>query len=497
MTTMKNIYILAAGLLSLLAACNKDDSTGATRPIPAVTVSGLKDTINVFTHKDFLKVTPVVQNEGNFDYYWTLFSANFTPGQGLVKADTVARTKDLNYEVLQDPGPYLLVFNVRDRQTNVTKQFSITVNITTLTMNGWYLVKDNGGKTDMDFIHSTGRIDNWIANFNNGKSLDGNAVRAMFAPGFKTSPTSPTLFNTLAVVSTNDVAVYRIDNGAMVMNFDNMFFTKPAIRKPQGLFQPITNSYLGFINDGKGYYLVKGTLFSTLPVNYNNLVYSNLSPMTASVAMDLGWNQTTKSIFGFNTSYYSELKAANGGNRLQNMKADLQWMTGYTGNRSIAMMLFRNPQDTGYLFKLDAHYGQLNGSGTLILATDTVKPQHSLMSASVIAGNYDIDLIYYAVGDKIYMTDVASLQENLQFSLPAGETVTCMQHIKYPQPLTTAPTTVNYIAIATYKAGHYKVYLHAISGTGTISSLPQANFEGDGRVSTVIYMEQGNGSRVF
>ena len=95
------------------------------------------------------------------------------------------------------------------------------------------------------------------------------------------------------------------------------------------------------------------------------------------------------------------------------------------------------------------------------------------------------------------MTDVASLQENLQFSLPAGETVTCMQHIKYPQPLTTAPTTVNYIAIATYKAGHYKVYLHAISGTGTISSLPQANFEGDGRVSTVIYMEQGNGSRVF
>jgi len=29
------------------------------------------------------------------------------------------------------------------------------------------------------------------------------------------------------------------------------------------------------------------------------------------------------------------------------MNANLQWMTGYTGNRSIAMMLFRNPQDTG------------------------------------------------------------------------------------------------------------------------------------------------------
>lgn len=498
MTTMKKIYILAAGLLSLLAAaCNKDNSTGASKAIPAVNVSGLKDTFNVFTHKDFLQVTPVVEHASDFDYYWTLFSANFTPGQGLVKADTLARTKDLNYEVLQDPGPYMLVFNVKDKNTGVTKFFNMTVNITTLTMNGWYLVKDNGGKTDMDFIHSTGRIDNWIANFNGGKSLDGNAVKAVFSPGFKISPASPVLFNTLMVVSSNDAAVYRVDNGSMVMNYDNMFFTKPAVRKPQAVFQPIATQNLGFINDGKAYNLVKGTLFSNLPVNYNNVVYNNLSPITASVAMDLGWNQTTKSIFCYSGSYFTELKAANGGNRLQNMNADLQWLAGYTGNRSVALMLFRNPLDTGYLFKLDAHYGPLSGSGTMILATDTLKPQHSLMSASVIGGNYDIDLLYYAVGDKIYMTDVASLQENLQFALPAGETVTCIQHIKYPQPLTTGPGTVNYIAIATYKGGRYKVYLHTISGTGTISALPQANFEGDGRVSTVIYMEQGNGSRVF
>jgi hypothetical protein len=495
---MKRIHILAATVVLLLAAaCNKDETTGVSKPIPAVTVSGLKDTFNLYTHKDFLKVSPVVQNDAGFEYYWTLFSANFTPGQGLVKADTLARTKDLNYEILQDPGPYMLVFNVRDKGTGVTKQFSSVVNITTLTMNGWYLLKDNGGKTDMDFIHANGRIDNWIANFNGGKSLDGNAVKAVFSPGFKSSPTAITLFNSLMVLSTNDAAVYRIDNGSMVMNFDNMFFTKPATRKPQAVFQPIATQNLTLINDGKAYNLVKGTLFSTLPVNANNLVYSNLSPMTASVAMDLGWNPNTKTIFCYSGSTYAELKTTNGGNKLQNMNANLQWMAGYTGNRSVAMLLFRNPQDTGYLFKLDAHYGPLIGSGPLIMGVDTLKPQHTLLSASMICGNYDVDLFYYVVGDKVYMTDFGSLQENLQFTLPAGETVTCMQHIKYPQPLSTAPTTTNYIAIATVKAGRYKVYLHPISGTGTISALPQASFEGDGRVSTVIYMEQGNGSRVF
>src|SRR5882757_1012195 len=126
MTTMKYIHILTAGLLSLLvAACNKDNSSGASRPVPQVTVSGLKDTFNVFTHKDSLKITPAVQNADNFDYYWTLFSSNFTPGQGLVVADTLARTKDLNYPVLQDPGPYILVFNVKDKRSGVTKLFDM------------------------------------------------------------------------------------------------------------------------------------------------------------------------------------------------------------------------------------------------------------------------------------------------------------------------------------------------------------------------------------
>jgi len=494
--------MLAAGLLSLLAAaCNKDESTGAG-PVVQLGVTELKDTINVYTHRDFIKVTPVVQHENDFEYYWTLFfSPNpFNPGQGLIKPDTLARTKDLNYEVLKDPGAYILVFNAKDKSTGVTRQVNIVVNITTLTMNGWYLVKDNGGKTDMDFIYPTGRIDNWIANFNEGKSLDGNFVSAVFSPQFKASVTAQTTFPTLVVASKNDVGIYRVDNGAMVMNFDNMFFTKPATRQPQAVFQPIATNGLGFINDGKAYNLTKGTLFANLPENYNSIVYNNLSPLTAVVAQDLGWSPVRKSVFLYSGSYYTELKAANGGNKLQNMNANLQWMAGYTGGRSVAMLLFRNPLDTGYLFKLNATYGPLaTGSGTLIMNADTLKPQHGLMNASVIGGNYDVDLIYYAVGDKIKMMDVASATENELFTLPAGETVTAIQHVKYPEPTgTPVPTsTVSYIAIATYKAGRYKVYLHTISGTGTISALSQANFEGDGRVSSVIYMEKGNGTRVF
>lgn len=498
---MKKIYILAASIVTLLAAaCNKDESTPAG-PVVTLKVTGLKDTITIYTHRDTLRLNPVVESESDYDFYWTLFTTSFTAGQGLVKPDTLARTRNINYEVLKDPGAYILVFNAKHKSTNIVRQVNITMNITTLNMNGWYLVKDNAGKTDMDFIHPGGRIDNWIA-FYNGKSLDGDYVGAQFAPGMKPGVTSQISYPGLMIATKNDVAIYRVDNGAMLMNFDNMFFSKPAVRKPQGISQPAAANMLNLINDGKAYYLTKGTLFANMPNTNNSINYTAISGLTASVAMDLLWDPARKTIFGLNTGAYTELtvNTTNLAGKLKNVNGNLQWMTGYTGNRSVGLLLFRNPQDTGYLYKINGSYGPVaTGSGVLIMNADTLKPQHGLMNASVIGGNYFIDLIYYAKGDKICMTDVASASETELFQLPAGETVTSIQHIVYPQMTATPAVSpgLSYIAIATYKAGRYKVYLHTISGTGTISAVTQPGFEGEGRVANVIYMEQGNGSRSF
>ena len=501
---MKKLSILAAGLLVLLAAaCNKDDSTGAG-PVVTLKVTGLKDTFNVYTHQDFLKVTPTVENESSYDYYWTLFSTNFAAvnNLGIIKPDTIGKTKDLNYEVLKDPGAYILVFNAKDKGTGVVRQVNMVVNITTLTLNGWYLVKDNGGTTDMDFIYNGGRINNWIANFNGGKSQDGNVVQAVFVPQFKTSLTTQNTYSAMAVLSKNDVGIYRIDNGTMVMNFDNMFFSKPTVKKPQAVFQPISTQYLGFINDSKYYTLTKGTLFANTPASSGSISYTNLSNFTADVALDLGWDPVRRSMFGYTTYGFQELTVTttNGVDKLKNVNGQMQWMAGYTGGRSVAMVLFRNPQDTGYFYKLNGTYGPIGaGSGAVIMNADTLKPQHGLMNATNICGNYDVDLIYYVTNGKVYMMDVASASETYLFDLPAGETVTALQHVKFPEPIgTPVPvSTLSYVAIATNNAGHYKVYLCPISGTGTLSLPAQPAFTGDGSIKTMIYMEKGAGTRVF
>lgn len=487
---MKNIYILAAGLFFTLSACIKDNSSTGGRVVPEVSVTGLKDTFNVFTFRDFLTVNPVVQNDSRFSYYWTLFSANFTPGQGLVKADTLSRTKDLNYEVKVSPGPYILVFNVQDKETGVTKNINMTVNVSTLNMNGWYMLKDNANKTDFDFVYNGGRIDNWIAYYN-GSSLEGNAVAAAFSPGFKSSPSAIDLYNTLVVLSDKDASVYRIDNGKVAMNFNNMFFTLPATRKPQGVYQPIATQNLGFINDGRVYNLTKGGKFSLMPPT----PYTDVSPITASAALTIAYDQKLKTIFFIDGGNFVNT-AAYMGDTLKAPNGKLEWLTGYTGSRSVALVLFRNAKDTGYLYKLDARYSQLAGyTAGVFLAKDTLTPEHGLMNAGKIAGNYDADYIYYSVGNGIYLTDIATTRELLQFTLPAGEVVTCMQHVKYPQP-GSGTNKIDYLAIATYNNGRYKVYLHTISSTGTVQA-NAADFEGEGRVKNVIYMDQGTGSRIF
>lgn len=490
---MKKLYIIAAALLAIATgACNKDNSTAGDHPLPEVKVAGLQTSYSVYTRQDILRINPEVQDESRYDFFWTAFTTNFVQGNA-PRPDTLARTKNLEYEVMLNPGQYILVFNVRDKKTSVTKLINMNMIVATLNMNGWYLLKENGSNTDLDFIHKDGRIDNWMAFYNNGKSLEGKPLEAVFAPNFKMSVASTELFGALALVSDKDAAIIRVDNGKIMRTFDDMFFTKPAVRKPQSTFQPMNSFNLGLVNDGKSYCMNKGGLFAECaPVPYQ------ISRITAVGAMDIGFDEKTKSIFFFNGLYFNSLPTT--GNDLKNMNADLIWINGYAGSRSVAMALFRDATGAGTLFKLNTSYPSLtNGSGSapLVTAKQPLPVAHGLMKASAIGGNYDADYIYYAVGNNIYMTDIAGLQENLQVSLPAGEAVTCIQHIKFPQPGTGVVNTLDFIAIASFSNGRYKVWLHKPSSTGTIQPLAKPDFEGEGRVSTVIYMENGLGSRVF
>ena len=417
---------------------------------------------------------------------------NYIVGSGVVPlGDTIAKTNDLNYEIKVNPGQYLLALRMKNKQSGVTQIMPSLLNVSTLTMGGWYLLKDDGLKTDFDFIHASGRIDNWMASFN-GRSLQGKAIKSVFAGSFRVGLQSTDLYGAFAVVSDQDAAIFRIDNGKMVMSFENMFFTKPSVRKPQNILQPQADNFLHLINDGKVYTLSKGAYFGDPPASTYKM-----SPIAAVGALGMVFDENSKSMVWLEGANYLTLPSSAG--LLKNMGANAVWIGGYPGLRSAGLALFRKTSGEGLLVKMNLAYGPMAGFGTPLLIADNknVPISHGLMSADVIGGNYDSDYIYYAKGNKIYLTDFASLPESLQVTLPAGEVVTCIQHIKYPQPAAGVAQTTDYLAIASYAAGKYKVWLHTISSTGTISTLAQPTFQGDGRVACVNYVEQGRGNKTY
>ncbi|TKC57216.1 hypothetical protein FBD94_21560 [Pedobacter hiemivivus] len=494
---MKKIYILIIGLFCILTYSCVKDKNQFKPDLATPVVNGFEKTYSVYTFQDVLKINPTVANESDYDYFWTLFTSNYTPSAGVVpRGDTLSRTKDLTYEVKVNPGDYFLVFNVKNKKTGITQMISSNVSVSTLTMNGWYLLKDDGVNTDFDFIHANGRIDNWMAHFNGGQSLLGKSVKSIFSSGFKTGINSNELFNVLVVLSDKDAGIYRIDNGKKLMGFENMFFTTPAVRKPQNILQPMGNNYLNLINDGKVYTMVKGAYFADPPIaNFK------VAPVAAIGAMGIAFDDNSKSIIGINDANYYPLGAH--ADLIKNLDAEIVWMAGYPAVRNVAIALFRKKNGEGYLARLNTSYGQFTGppspnNAALVRDTKTVPQAHGLMSADIIGGNYDSDYIYYAKENKVYLTDAVSLQETLEFALPVGETVTCIQHIKYPQPAGNVEKyTTDYLVIASYVAGKYKVWLHKISTTGTIQTLDKPNFEGQGKVTSINYMEKGSGSRTF
>jgi hypothetical protein len=488
---MKKIYIILLSLTTLLFySCGTKDVVFIP-DLPPADVSNIQPTYSLISYRDELSIKPVVKDEGDYEYLWTLYSINRNVNEAAVpKGEVLATTKDLTYKIMNTPGSYILTFNVKNKRTGVTKIIRSEVTISTLNMNGWYFLKDNGVTTDFDFIHKEGRIDNWIANYNNGRSLQGKAVKAVFATNFKNTLAGSDFFTVFMAASEQDAMILRVDNGKIVKDFDNMFFTKPSIRKVQNVLQPTATNFLNLINNGKLYTMVKGALFADPPVS--NYVFS---PVAAVGAVILGFDNVTKTAIGFDNSNFTNPNSA--ATALKNMNAEPIWYGLYPGLRGAGLALFRRADKDGFLVKLNATYGPLAGLSNSVVSSKTVPAAHSLMSADVIGGNYDADYIYYAKGNLIYMTDYASLPESLQVTLPPGEVVTCIQHVKYPLPATGVVSTVDFLAIATYTAGNYKVYLHPISSTGTIQPLTKANYEGAGRISTIQYLEQGAGSRVF
>ena len=498
---MKNINnIVWLFFMSLFCvACFEDDNKYDYMELDRVTIEGIDEKYTRVSHQDILSITPTVTTDADVEYVWELWTSVRKDGI-IYRPDTIGQSKDLRYEIMEKPGSYYLVFNVKDKKTGVTTMYRSTLDVVTINSIGWYLLKDEGiteKYTDYDFIYDGGRIDNWIAFYNDGKKLKGEAVRSIFSSQYSDLATGGgyNCIDVLIPVAKEEVAVMEVSSGNIRLPFESLFFESPEVKNFQDICIQNDEVSVNLVNDNMVYRMStrNAALFYRLYGNYS------LSKGMKGLLGPTYFDDLSKSFVyvDYNVNRYVESSTAPAS--CNNMNAHMLWGSAVSHRIqsnsffAYALMEKHTMPDICMLVKMSLNYRTDNP----IVEIDTIPLTLGIVTAETRTVNANYGVIYFVKDQKLYKYIIDSQHEEPILDLPEGEKVTCMQHVAYPNFMSNYyGSEIDYLAIATYVDGKYKVWLHEFDADN-LKPLSKPTFEGNGRVACINYVAESSSNFLF
>lgn len=505
---MKQIYIgLFFGVAALFASCKKDKGNYDYKPNEEIRVSGIESVYNVVSEKDKLEIKPTIEsNDANaeFDYLWGIYETNV---QGYAPVlDTIGRTKDLNYAIKQPAKAWVLVYRVTNRKTKYAKYINVTINVGTEFTRGWYVLKDDGTKSDLDLFLSSSattltETKENVFSLINGNKLDGKARMINLFSSYKSDVTGISA-NTKALFMTTDKDVSAINVNTMkqIHNMNSLFFETPSPIAPRSTFFA-----------SQAYYLINaGQMFSIGTMSPNTGVFGGRKLRDAV-------NSPYYLSDYFFTSYYGDpcLFDETSSSFVTLANASGATLTNMTDVAGTAMPAVNNNKRTLFIgFKSATYipapvYGYTTtGYGVfqdktntavkiltqmdmdkvkLKLTNDTLKISDKIYNASMYTLlDADENMIYFVLNNQVWSRNLSNKFEQLQYAPPAGEVVTFIRHKKYTVASDLA-FNYNYVMIGTQSGTDYKVRMFKKS-SGNLDVTPALTLTGKGTVKDVIYV---------
>lgn len=497
---MKLIYqSLAACCILLISSCYKDHGNYLYNAPEEITVSGIEGTYDKVSLVDKLTIDPTVTSTdpgAKFSYWWGIYE---TAVQGSApKVDTIGRAKALDYLVTQPAKGWVLVFGAKNENTGVSKIVTAGVNVITQFTRGWYVMKADGGKTDVDlFITPSGiapgsKMENVFSLVNNRK-LDGEASLFGFYSNYKSDVTGK-LGNTRAlfILSGKDASVVDINSFREIHSIDGLFYETPAVKLPGSISEGAQANY--FVNDGRLHSIysmaANAGLFGGVQLRDDNntpyrlsryfLTYYNGNPfffdeLSASFVSATG----TGTVLSPVTDAEGTQMPANGNNK-ELLFMGVKSTSPYTG---VALLRDKTDPSIKILSTITPSNYALKIENDTLEATDNLYQAERF--ALIVA---DENILYFSKGSEVWSRNLSNGAEQLQFTAPAGEAVTFIRHRKYSGSVTDElPFYYNYMLIGTTSAGKYKVRVFSKT-SGNLAANPDFTMEGSGSVGDVIYI---------
>jgi hypothetical protein len=499
---MKKIHIVAlSAIIVLVTSCFKDESNYNLIGAEKIEVTGINKIYEKVFMVDTLKITPTVTSTvsgSSFEYFWGIYETSV--GSGVTQPfDTLCKTKDLTYFVKKPASGWTLVFCAKNTKTGYFSFTYVTLNISTQFTRGWYVLKDEGSKSDLDLfltptsIVPTSKKEN-VYSLINGKKLDGTAINLCFDSRFRTQYGANWYdymnYRELFLIASKDISLVNMSTLIEWGDFKKLYFTAPVNKSPNVVFLSSNGKYI--INDGQVYsqnsvYGNEGKFGSKLLKDADDKVY-NMSPffLTATNSNPIFFDETSSSFCttAITTTMFSYFTDATG----TAMKATNNNKTLlYMGLKATATL-------TGIAVFKDKTNSALKilstittpATGTMKIVNDTLLPTSNLFNATKYTCNLNDENILYFVtgGNQLWSRNLTNKFEQLQFTAPAGETITYIGHKAYT--LETA-YAYNYVIIATRNGSNYTIRMFTKTA-GNLAATPAFTLTGTGSVADVIYI---------
>jgi hypothetical protein len=496
---MKKILITALAAIALLStSCFKDLGNYTYIPNEKITISGIAPSYDKVSLVDKITLTPSVVStmEGAaFDYRWGIYE---TAVQGTApKVDTIGRELALDYLVVQPAKGWVLVFMAKNKKTGYTAYATSTINVITQFTRGWYVAKEEGGKTDVDqFLTPTSitpgtKIEN-VYSLANSKKLDGKPTIFGFYSDYKSTVTG-TIGNTRAlfIITDKDASVVNINTFKEIRNINTLFYEPPTVKAPDFVCNGSQAQY--FANNGQLqsiYAMSSNTgVFGARQLKDNSNTPYKLSKyfMTGAPIYDPVFFDEMSSSF---------ISASGAGSVMNAMtQAAGSSMPANNNNKTLLYMGTKTSSPlTGYAVLQDKTnpairiLSALSGTaGSFLIKNDTIKATDKIFNATrYTLNNADESMIYFVVGNEVWSRNLANKFEQLQYTAPVGETITFIRHSKYTTT-SEVPYAFNYIIIGTKNGASYTVRMFTKS-SGNLAATPAITLSGNGSVGDVIYI---------
>ena len=507
---MKKLRNIIIGFISLvlfvLTACIDDRGNYDYMPVDEVVpakISGLEENYDFLFGSTYQLNATVegLEDENKYQFMWYIYKY---PNNS--ERDTLGYGKELDLHVTQETGNYFLYFEVRDKQTDVFVNWKMDVSITTELSQGWFIVKDKNGETDVDFVNKDNCLMSDILKTNINTTLSGEGVSIFYhskhshdvenEDGTVTKLTNQKVFY---ILSTNDMKVVNAENLQLYKNYEDCFYEAPAVRSPEYIMGG--TSQVNLINNGKVH------MYGAMSTNSGKFSYSkvgmyDLAPYCVDISSNryVVFDKVTRSLCTVdnNESGLVQFSAPAPGTpdfgNTENMDADLKtllfWKKEYIPNPYAfyyyLYALMKDDSGKNYIatLKCDKTTYPLTGY-------DEIPAGCLIGDGEAFVCHASSPCIYFGIDNVLYMHEVGpskdpAVREHKLHTFSSDETIAMMR-------LSSAGATGNHLVVLTNSSSGWKLYVFPmIAGSADVdfsNLVPLASGEGTGRYCT--YLKNG------